>query len=97
MPGLDPDNTMHQSTCHWCRTRLYIPLRRSRLEERPWRLTWRCDVCGNPSRVLVAEDALGMLLAQDRAGGMAISRREVAEFADLSVDELSDAAADEIL
>jgi len=54
-------------------------------------------VCGNPSRVLVAEDALGMLLAQDRAGGMAISRREVAEFADLSVDELSDAAADEIL
>jgi hypothetical protein len=47
--------------------------------------------------VLVADDALGMLLAQDRAGGMAISKREVADFASVSVDELADAAADELL
>jgi len=97
LPELDPDKTLHHSVCHWCRTRLYVPLRRCRLEERPWRLTWTCEVCGNPARVLVADDALGMLLAQDRAGGMAISKREVADFASVSVDELADAAAEELL
>jgi RNase P subunit RPR2 len=94
---LDPDKTLHHSVCHWCRTRLYVPLRRSRLEARPWRLTWTCEVCGNPTRVLVADDALDMLLAQDRAGGMAISKREVADFASVSVEQLLLAAEDEIL
>lgn len=96
MPGLDPERTMHQSPCRWCGVRDYVPLRDSRLEAGPWRLTWECVSCGRRSRVRVAAEILPTLLQLDRAFGMAISRREVEDFADANLAELEQAIMEEL-
>jgi hypothetical protein len=87
---------MHHSRCQWCKAQVYVPLRRSRLEAGPWRLTWRCDVCGKQARTRVADGIVGTLLEQDRVHGMAISRREVEDFADADLDELAAAVDAEL-
>jgi len=74
-----------------------VPLSISRLEARPWRLTWRCQVCGMQARVKVTDEALPLMLALDRAGGMPVSRREADEFADMDEQDLDEAIKDELL
>jgi len=78
---LDPDRTLHEAYCAWCQSKPYVPLRSSRLEARPWRLTWICPVCGNQATARVHAEVLPALLALDKAGGMRVSRREVDTFA----------------
>ena len=74
-----------------------VPLVRSRLERRPWRLTWRCEVCSNIAVVKVTEDVIPQLLMLDRAGGLVVSQREADYWAALDVERFSRLAADELL
>ena len=97
MPALDPDRTAHDSRCQWCRAKVPVLLAETRLESRPWRLVWRCRVCGNVARTRVHDDALPVLLALDRAGGMPLSTREVERFAKASDAEWDAALTDEVL
>jgi hypothetical protein len=97
LPALDPDRTMHDSLCRVCRARVPVPLKVTRLESRPWRLTWRCQVCGNQAAVKVAAEALPVLLNMDRAGGMPLSRREADRFAQVRQDEFDAAVREELL
>jgi len=97
LPALDPDRTMHDSLCRVCRARVPVPLKVTRLESRPWRLTWRCQVCGNQAAVKVAAEALPVLLMMDRAGGMPLSRREADRFAQVRQDEFDAAVREELL
>ena len=93
---LDPDKTLHDSRCQWCRSQVPVPLSVSRLEARPWRLTWRCEVCGMQARVRVTDEALPLMLALDRVGGMPLSRREADRFASLDEDEFERALREEL-
>jgi len=97
LPALDPDKVGHTSRCHWCRATVPVLLSETRLESQPWRLVWRCRVCGNVSRARVHDDALEFLLGQDRAGGMPLSTREVERFVGASEDEWDAALREEIL
>jgi len=93
---LDPDRTLHDSKCRWCRSSVPVPLNMSRLEANPWRLIWQCPVCRMTATVRVTEDALPLMLALDRAGGMPVSRREADEFADMDEQDLDEAFRDEL-
>jgi len=94
---LDPARTMHDSVCGWCRSQVPVPLSISRLEARPWRLTWVCQVCGMQARVRVSDEALPLMLALDRAGGMPVSRREADRFGSLDEVEFDRAVREELL
>jgi len=94
---LDPDRTAHDSRCQWCRANVPVLLANSRLEADPWRLTWRCRICGKVARARVHDDALPVLLAMDRAGGMPLSTREVERFVRASDEEFEAAVWDELL
>jgi hypothetical protein len=97
LPELDPDRTLHDSLCRVCRARVPVPLADTRLEARPWRLTWQCPMCGNDASVKVSSEALPVLLKMDRAGGMPLSKREVDRFARVRQDEFEVALREEIL
>jgi RNase P subunit RPR2 len=97
LPELDPVKTMHDSTCQSCKARVPVPLNKSRLERKPWRLTWRCDVCGNISRVKVPEEIIPDLLKLDRAGGLVVSQREADYWSALDTELFSRMAAEELL
>jgi len=88
---------MHDSVCQWCRSQIPVPLSISRLEARPWRLTWRCEVCGMQAKVKVTLEALPLMLALDRVGGMPVSRREADRIASLDEVEFDRALREEIL
>jgi hypothetical protein len=74
-----------------------VLLAETRLEAHPWRLVWRCQVCGNVARVRVTDEALPVLLALDRAGGMPLSTREVERFVGASQGEWEAALREEVL
>lgn len=93
---LDPERTLHQSRCRWCKAHLFVPLRDTRLEANPWRVTWRCEQCGRRTRALITPQLVPVLLQQDRAFGMAISRREVEDWELADLDELSVAVEEEL-
>jgi len=97
LPALDPDRTMHDSLCKVCRAKVPVPLAITRLERSPWRLTWRCPVCGNQATVKVASEALPVLLMMDRAGGMPLSRREADRFKATRQHEFEAAVREELL
>jgi hypothetical protein len=73
-----------------------VPMQRTRLERRPWRIVWWCAVCGRQSRAMVAPELVPVLVAWDRAGGMSLSMREVAEMVQVDLDELNRAVEDEL-
>lgn len=73
-----------------------VPMQRTRLERRPWRIVWWCAVCGKQSRALVSEDIAATMIGWDRAYGMSVSMREVAEMVGVSLDDLNAAIEDEL-
>jgi len=92
----DPERIGHQSVCENCDAQVVVPFRVTRLERRPWRLTWWCQVCGRQSRALVPPELVPVLVEWDRAFGTSLSLREVAEWAQADADELARAVEDEL-
>ncbi|HEY7821275.1 MAG TPA: hypothetical protein VIG24_00480 [Acidimicrobiia bacterium] len=74
-----------------------MPMQRTRVERRPWRLVWWCAVCGRQSRALVPAELVPTMIGWDRAYGTSLSLREIAEFVDVDLDELGRAVEDELL
>jgi hypothetical protein len=70
---------------------------RTRVERRPWRLVWWCDVCGRQSRAKVPPELVPVFIGWDRAGGTTLSMREVSEMVQVDLDELNAAIEDELL
>jgi hypothetical protein len=92
----DPSRIAHDGKCENCGVQAAVPMQRTRLERRPWRIVWWCAVCGRQSRAMVAPELVPVLVAWDRAGGMSLSMREVAEMVQVDLDELNRAVEDEL-
>ena len=97
LDSADAGDVAHLSRCEHCKAEAPVPMRRTRLERRPWRIVWWCAVCGRQSRALVRPEMVPMLVGWDRVGGTSLSLREVAEMADVDLDELNQAVEDELL
>lgn len=97
MSDLDPDRTLHDAPCLACGARLTVPLSRTRLERRPWRFVWWCEACGDLAQFPAPPDLIGPMRRLDRAGGAAISVREVRRFEGASAAEWEDAVREELL
>jgi len=93
----DPAKVLHNGKCEWCGVEAVVPMQRTRVERRPWRLVWWCDVCGKQSRAMCPPELVPVFIGWDRAGGTSLSMREVAEMVQVDLDELNDAIADELL
>lgn len=93
----DPSRIGHQSVCETCGYEDIIAMRSTRLERRPWRLVWRCEVCGNQSRAKCPPQLVPVFIEWDRAFGTTISLREVVEFNKSDLDEFERAVEDELL
>jgi hypothetical protein len=70
---------------------------RTRVERRPWRLVWWCEVCGRQSRAKVPAELVPVFIGWDKAGGTSLSMREVAELVQVDLNELNAAIEDELL
>jgi hypothetical protein len=66
------------------------------LEQRPWRLGWRCLACGRDTLFPAPPDLIGPMLDMQRAGGVAVSKREVQDFVRMSDEELDRRLRDEL-
>jgi hypothetical protein len=93
----DPKRVLHDGMCEWCGVNIAVPMSRTRLERRPWRLVWWCGVCGRQSRALCPPELVGLFVGWDKAGGTSLSMREVAEMVSVDLDELNAAIEDELL
>lgn len=97
MTGQPGTDSAHQSPCSRCRAVSLVSMSSTRLEERPWRLVWACEFCGYVSVRAVPRALIGTLVEMfDRAGGSAISRREVREFESLDPDLFEEFIVEEI-
>lgn len=77
----------HESLCSRCGAEFVVPIARTRLERRPWRLVWRCRLCKELSqRRLTRNDAAVVAEWFDTAHGSQISEREVAALQLLDAD-----------
>ena len=70
---------------------------RTRLERRPWRLVWRCEVCNSQQKVPCPPEVVALFAEWDRAGGTSLSMREVSEMVQTGMDEFEQALRDEVL
>jgi transcription elongation factor Elf1 len=93
----DPERISHNGKCEWCGVEAVVPMVRTRIERRPWRLVWWCDVCGRQSRARVPVELVDVFVSWDRAGGTTLSMREVVEMVQVDLDELNAAIEDELL
>ena len=93
----DPSRVAHNGVCEHCGVEGVVPLARTRLERRPWRLVWWCSVCGKQARVMCPPELVPQFLEWDRAGGLALSMREVAEMVQVSLEDIERAIEDELL
>ena len=96
LASCDPERIAHNGKCEHCHAETIVPMTRTRLERRPWRLVWWCSVCGRQSRALCPPELVDTFVAWDKAGGMSLSMREVAEFVGVDLDELHRAVEDEL-
>ena len=93
----DPARVLHQGRCESCGVECAIPMVRTRVERRPWRLVWWCEVCGRQSRAKVPAELVPVFIGWDKAGGTSLSMREVAELVQVDLNELNAAIEDELL
>jgi hypothetical protein len=93
----DPSHIAHNGKCENCGVESVVPMRWTRLERRPWRLVWICQVCGRQSRALCPPELVSVMQGWDRAGGTSLSMREVADMVRVDLDELNAAIEDELL
>jgi hypothetical protein len=77
--------------------RLPVQLSKTRLEQRPWRLGWTCVACGKRTAFPAPSDLIPAMLEWERAGGVAVSSREVKQFREASADEFETAVREELL
>lgn len=94
---LDAAAVQHDGQCHNCGVQIPVPMSRTRLERRPWRMVWWCHVCGRLSRKTCSDELVSLLEDWDRPGGTVLSMREVADFVSVDLDGLNRAVLDELL
>ena len=97
LADVDPSRVQHDGPCDHCGVRSSVPMARTRLERRPWRIVWWCEVCGQQARAYCPEELVPVFAAWDKAGGTGLSMREVAEMVAVDLDELNAAVEDELL
>ena len=93
----DPERIAHNGVCRDCGCDIPVSMTRTRLERRPWRLVWRCQVCGSQQKVTCPPEVIETFIEWDRAGGTSLSMREVAEMVQTDLAEFERAVQDEIL
>lgn len=93
----DPERIAHNNVCRNCGCAIPVSMTRTRLERRPWRLVWRCELCGSQQKVPCPPEVIETFIEWDRAGGTSLSMREVAEMVQVDLDALNRAIEDEIL
>jgi hypothetical protein len=96
LADLHPSKIQHDGVCQNCGVQAAVPLQRTRLERRPWRIVWWCAVCGRQSNARCPDELVPMFVRWDEAGGTSLSMREVADMVDADLDEFNRAIADEL-
>ena len=97
LANADPERIAHNGVCQNCGCDIPVPMTRTRLERRPWRLVWWCQVCGSQQKVPCPPEVIALFAEWDRAGGTSLSMREVSEMVQTGMDEFERAVQDEIL
>ena len=97
LDDVDPARVAHNGSCEHCGVVVPVPLSRTRLERRPWRLVWWCSVCGRQARAICPPELAPLFLKWDCAGGLALSMREVADMVQVSLEDIERAIEDELL
>jgi hypothetical protein len=92
----DPERVAHDSPCGSCGVQTPVPMTRTRLERRPWRLVWRCPVCNQQGRFACPPELVDVFAKWDRAGGTSLSMREVADMVRVDLDALNRAIEEEL-
>ena len=96
LADLHPSKIQHDGKCQNCGVQTAVPLQRTRLERRPWRIVWWCAVCGQQAKAHCPDELVPMFAQWDQAGGMSLSMREVADMVHVDLDEFNRAIADEL-
>lgn len=98
MTGPDQPGSYHRSPCNRCGVEGFVGFDRTRIEQRPWRMVWVCEVC-EATAVRAVPRHLGpsLVLMMDYPGGSVISRREVRELERVDLELFDELVRDEIL